>query len=144
MKDHPNIVYGGAIPYSQVMKVINQSDILLVVEGFNKIDVDITRYSLSTKVADLLAVGGAVLSLGSIECGAIEYMKEIDCGPVCTDFDGLDDCIKKLLYDVDYQKNNYKKASAVSKKNHELVNSNQVFEEIVEKAINKYRKDQEK
>lgn len=144
LKDHPNIVYGGAIPYSQVMKVMNQSDILLVVEGFNKRDVDITRYSLSTKVADSLAVGGAVLSLGSIECGAIEYMKEIDCGPVCTDFDGLDDCIKKLLYDVNYQKNNYKKASAVSKKNHELVNSNQVFEEIIEKAINKYRKEQEK
>ena len=103
LKKHPNVIYGGAIPYSEVKNVMNQSDVLLIVEGFEEKDIDITRYSLSTKVADSLAVGGAVLTFGSIECGAIEYMKQIDCGPVCTEASQLEEKIIKLLSDVNYQ-----------------------------------------
>ena len=139
LKEHPNVVYGGSVPYSQVMEIMNRSDVLLVVEGFEKKDVDITRYSLSTKVADSLAVGGAILTLGSIECGAIEYMKQIDCGPVCTDSTQLDGKISRLFSDVEYQKSNYEKSSVVSKKNHTLENSNFIFEGIVERAIAGYR-----
>lgn len=140
LKEHPNVVYGGAIPYSQVMEVMSKSDILLVVEGFEKKDVDITRYSLSTKVADSLAVGGAVLSLGSLECGAIEYMQQIDCGPVCTDPHQLDEKIRKLIFDQDYQRKNYEKACMISKQNHTLQNSNLVFESIVKRAIAGYKR----
>lgn len=109
-----------------------------MIEGFKKKDVDITRYSLSTKVADSLAIGGSILTLGSIDCGAIEYMKNIDCGPVCTSTDQLDINIKKLLYDEEYQRKNYEKSYEISNKNHNLQNSNRIFEEIVENAIKMY------
>lgn len=138
LKKHPNIIYEGSVPYSSVMDIMNKSDILLIVEGFKKKDVDITRYSLSTKVADSLAIGGSILTLGSIDCGAIEYMKNIDCGPVCTSTDQLDINIKKLLYDEEYQRKNYEKSYEISNKNHNLQNSNRIFEEIVENAIKIY------
>lgn len=139
LENHPNIDFSGSIPYSQVMKLMNDSDILLVVEGFDEKDVNITRYSLSTKVADSLATGGAILALGSIECGAIEYMKNIKCGPVCTSEDQLDEAIEKLLFDIEYQKQNYANAVEVTEKNHTLYSSNKVFEGIVEKTIAGYR-----
>ena len=141
LKKHPNVIYGGAIPYSEVKNVMNQSDVLLIVEGFEEKDIDITRYSLSTKVADSLAVGGAVLTFGSIECGAIEYMKQIDCGPVCTEASQLEEKIIKLLSDVNYQRANYYRAREISKLNHNLQNSNRVFEGIVETAIAEYTRD---
>lgn len=139
LEEHANVDFSGAIPYSQVMDLMNDSDMLLVVEGFEEKDVNITRYSLSTKVADSLATGGAVLALGSIECGAIEYMKEINCGPVCTAEDQLDEAINKLLFDVEYQKQNYINATEITKRNHTLDSSTKVFESIVENAIAEYR-----
>ena len=140
LKENQNVVFHGAVPYAEVMKIMNQSDVLLVVEGFEKKDVDITRYSLSTKVADSLAVGGAVLALGSIECGAIEYMKRIACGPVCTNIGDLDAAIRKLFSDVEYQKENYQKSMEVSKRNHTLASSNKIFESLVEESILDYSK----
>lgn len=139
LKSHPNIVYHGAIPYSEVIELMNKSDILLVVEGFQKKDICITKYSLSTKVADSLAAGGAILTYGSIECGAIEYMKNIDCGPVCIEEEQLDNAIRKLLNDVDYQRKNYMQTIRISQKNHTLDSSNSVFENIVQEAINGYK-----
>ena len=138
LKSHPNIVYGGAIPYSQVMKIMEKSDILLVVEGFSKKNVDITRYSLSTKVADALAVGCSVFAYGSIECGAIEYMQQINCGPVCVDSRQLESQLRNLLFDIEFQKENYERSLAVYNQNHNLKNSNYVFENVVKRAIMGY------
>ena len=140
LMNHPNIVYGGSIPYSKVKEIMNNSDILLIVEGFDKKSVDITRYSLSTKVADSLATGSYLLSYGSIDCGAIEYMKIIDCGSVCINHEQLEYELRKILSDVDYQKINYDKSLLISKMNHSLENSNLVFESVVERAIANYKK----
>ncbi len=140
LKEHPNINFGGCIPYSEVKDIMNKSDVLLIVEGFEKKDIDITRYSVSTKIADSLAVGGAILTFGSLECGAVEYMKEIDCGPVCTDLSQLNDDIRKLFFDVEYQKMNYDKTILISKNNHTLEKSNLCFEGIVERAIDRYKR----
>lgn len=140
LKEHKNVIYGGAVPYSQVMDIMNKSDILLIVEGFKKKDVDITRYSLSTKVADSLATGGAILTFGSIECGAIEYMQQIECGPVCTESSQLDEKLNRLIFDIEYQKSNYEKSVMISKKNHTLTNSNLIFESIVEQAIDDFKR----
>ena len=52
--------------------------IVVVVESFKKKDIDITRYSFSTKVADSWASGVAVLAYGSDGCRAIEYAQETD------------------------------------------------------------------
>jgi len=138
LEDNPNIEFHGAVPYSQVVKIMECSDVLIIVEGFSKKDVSITRYSLSTKVADSLAVGGSVLTLGSIECGAIEYMKNIECGPVCTSIEQLDQSLNRLFFDVEYQKANYEKAIQITEQHHSLECSNAVFETLVEKAISVY------
>lgn len=140
LKEHPNIRYHGSIPYEEVKNVMERSDILLIVEGFEKKDVEITRYSLSTKVADSLAIGGAVLTLGSIECGAIEYMHQINCGPVCTSVNCLESEIRNLLFNQKYQRENYDRSIMVTNMNHSLAKSNKVFESIVVEAINNYKK----
>ncbi len=133
------IRFHGAVPYSDVISIFEKSDIVLVVEGFDKKDVDITRYSLSTKVADSLASGCAIVSFGSIECGAIEYLKDIDCGPVCTNEKELLRTLNLLLNDVNYQHRNYEKSKVITMRNHTLSNSNRVFESIIDHAIAEYR-----
>lgn len=132
---NPNVHFAGSVPYTEVQKVMKESDISVVVEGFSRQDVDITRYSLSTKVADSLAAGGNVLAYGSLECGAIEYMKQIDCGPVCTDAAELEDAIRHLIEDAEYQRANYEKAKFVTEAHHNLESSTRIFREVVLKVI---------
>lgn len=118
LKNNDSIVFHGAIPYREVVDVFGKSDIVVVVEGFDQCDVDITRYSLSTKAADSLASGAQILALGSLDCGVIEYLDSVGCVLVCTTPENLSSQIKHLLSDVELQKQNYDKAIQVYEENH--------------------------
>ena len=135
LEEHPNIEFHGSVPYSVVQERTLTSDIILVVEGFDKKDVDITRYSLSTKVADALSSGVSVLGYGSIECGAIEYLKSCGCATVCTRKEELADEIKAILNDPVKQRENYDAAIRIVEENHRLLKSNQVLRGIVEREV---------
>lgn len=126
-----NVKFCGTVPYSEVMKKSAESDILIVVEGFKKKDVDITRYSLSTKVADSLSSGAAVFAYGSAECGAIEYAESTGCITTCTYKDMLEVSLRSLIYDTELQRRNYEKGITVVENNHRLENSTGIFESVV-------------
>lgn len=130
-----NVRFHGSIPYSEVQKEILSSDIVVVVEGFKQSEVSITRYSLSTKVADSLASGSNILAYGSIECGAIEYMQSIDSSAVCLNQDDLVECISHLIEDTEYQRRNYDNAEKIAQQHHNLVQSSAIFEGVVNKVI---------
>lgn len=137
LRQHPNIIFGGTIPYEQVQKRMQESDITIVVEGFKKNDVDIARYSLSTKAADALASGSAILTYGSIECGIIEYMISTDASMVCTDKSSLKACIQKLMTDIELQRHYYQQAIMITQEHHTLKRSCSVFENVVNKVLNR-------
>lgn len=135
LQKNPFVVYEGSIPYDQVQKRMNESDITVVVEGFKEADVNLSRYSLSTKAADTLASGCAILTYGSIECGIVEYMKNTNASAVCTDKKQLVNVIRKLLDDEGQQKQYYDQAIVITNKNHTLKQSCNIVELIIEKAI---------
>ena len=132
-----NLKYCGTIPYSQVLETMYKSHITVIVEGFEKKDIDLSRYSLSTKAADALASGVAILSYGSDECGIIEYMKSTCASSVCTEKNKLEDCIRNLITNREMQKEYYEKAIEITEKHHKLESSCAVFEGVVNKALSK-------
>ena len=132
---NPFVCYGGSIPYDQVQKRMNESDITVVVEGFKDSDVNLSRYSLSTKAADALASGSAVLTYGSMECGIVEYMKSTNASAVCDDKKQLSGVIQNLLDDECLQKRYYDQAIVITNENHTLQQSCRIVERLVEKAI---------
>lgn len=136
--DEPAVDFMGSVPYKTVLDKTLESDVLVVVEGFGKRDVDITRYSLSTKVADALASGVMVVGYGSSECGAIEYLAETGCCCVANSAVDLQGMIERLFGDVELQRRLYKASGEVVRMNHTLENSNAVFRGVVERAIEGY------
>ena len=134
---NPNAEYCGSISYAEVQKKLTESDITIIVEGFNKKDIDQSRYSLSTKAADTLASGVSILTYGSQECGIVEYMQSTNASAVCTDKKKLKETIMALLDDIDLQKQYYINAEIVTEKHHNLKQSCAVFESVVESAIQK-------
>lgn len=131
------IIFHGSVPYSEVNIVMNESDILIIVEGFNQTDINITRYSLSTKAADSMAIGKQIITYGSIECGVIEYMKSTECSIVCTKRDELVNNIKSLIYDIELQKELYSKSLIAFNRNHNKEQSVKIVTEIIDDLVKK-------
>lgn len=135
--DNPNVEYGGSVPYSEVQKKMHESDIVVIVEGFKKEHVNLTRYSLSTKAADSLASGAAILTYGFAECGIIQYMQSTHASAVCSDKEDLVDCICNLINDEELQKQYYDQAIVMTQEHHNLKSSSTTFENVVKRAINR-------
>ncbi|MBR4769403.1 MAG: glycosyltransferase [Clostridia bacterium] len=131
-----NVVFHGAIPYDDVIKVFKESDVVLIVEGFEEKDVNLTRYSLSTKAADSITSGCQILTYGSSECGVIEYMKGTGCSMVCTDRSHLVASIKTLMDDVALQKKLYDRSYEILMENHSIEKSNKKAERLFEELLN--------
>lgn len=134
-----NLEFCGSVPYAQVLEKMYQSDVTVIVEGFRKEDIDLSRYSLSTKAADTLASGVAIIAYGSGECGIIEYMQSTTAAAVCTDKNELVEKIKNLIFNQELQKEYYERAIEITEKHHKLESSCAVFEGVVEKAISKVK-----
>ena len=137
LENHPNIVYGGAVTYAEVARWNQISDLVLVVEGFDKESINKVRYSLSTKAADALSSGAAILTYGDKQCGAVEYMAAANASVVCTDSAQLESMIKSLFSDIELQKRLYNRSKAVSERNHTLEVSTGVFESLVDRVVEK-------
>lgn len=138
LKQHPNVDFCGCIPYAEVMEKTLDSDILLVVEGLRKSDINLTRYALSTKVADSLASGCNIVGYGSTECGAIEYLERIGCVVVGHSVDQMEARLRNYLSDVEAQRRNYDSARAVYESNHTRSQSNARVERIINRLVEKY------
>lgn len=136
----PAIRFHGSIPYDQVLQEIARNDVFIIVEGFETEDINAVRYSLSTKAADALASGAAILVYGSEEAGVVSYMQSTDAAAVCTDKAKLTDCIRALLEDVREQKRQYENAVRITEKNHTLESSTRIFRDVVSNAIEDYGK----
>lgn len=138
--DNPNIKYMGSVPYSVVQKRMPESDITVIVEGFEKDNINLSRYSLSTKVADALASGACILTYGSLESGIIDYMQSTRASVVCARREDLVSCIKRLISDPILQRNYYDQAEVMTEKHHNRKSSCMLSEKIIERAVARMRK----
>lgn len=136
-KDNPNVKYMGSVPYNQVMKRMAESDMTVIVEGFRESDINFARYSLSTKAADALASGAAILTYGPMESGIIEYMHSTNASMISNDSSKLETDIRKLMCDQNLQKAYYDQAIVMTEIHHNRRSSCTVSENVIQKAINK-------
>lgn len=138
-KNNPNVKYMGSVPYEKVKKRMGESDITIIVEGFDKKDINLSRYSLSTKAADALASGVSIFTYGSLESGIIEYMQSTHASMVCTSRDALVSSLKKLIEDRELQKQYYNQAIMMTKDHHNLDVSCNISKNVIKKAIQKMK-----
>lgn len=77
------------VPYNEVPKVIQQNDILLFVESFQKQQKNVARLSFSTKITDYLASGKCIMGIGPEDIAPIEYLQEEDAAIIVSDLQKL-------------------------------------------------------
>ena len=135
LSNHPNVIYGGAIPYSEVQIKIEQCDLFVVAEGFAEEDLNFTRYSLSTKAADALASGAAILAYGPADCGVIDYLRSTKAATVCDTPTDLPRCIRTIFENEKLQQVQYRRAIDITEKNHTLESGNEAFAKLLESVL---------
>lgn len=135
LMEHRNVEFAGCIPYAEVMRKTLESDLLIVVEGLTKKAINLTRYALSTKVADSLASGCNIIGYGSSECGAIEYLERTGCVTMGHSIDELESSLRELIFNPELQRNNYDKAQEIFKANHTREESNARVERIIRRLV---------
>ena len=140
-KDNPNIKFMGTVPYAQVQERMAESDITVIVEGFAPEDINLSRYSLSTKAADALASGASILTYGSLESGIIDYMRSTGASMVCTEKAQLVECIRRLLSHQELQKEYYDQAVVMTEEHHNRHASCTVSENVINKAIKRMKQE---
>lgn len=136
-KDNPYLYYGGTIPYEQVQEKMQNSDVTVIVEGFLPKDIDLSRYSLSTKAADALASGATILTYGSQETGIVEYMQSTKAAYVCTDKNELEGVIREMLSTPEKQKEYYEQQIVMTHEHHNVEKSCEMFMIVVNRALSK-------
>ena len=128
---HPNVVWNGAVPYSEVISKMQECDIYVIAEGCRKEDINFTKYSLSTKAADGLASGCAVYAYGPTESGVIDYLTKTNAVMVCSDDKELESSLRTLLGDIEMQRQMYLTSEMIAKENHTIEGSTKKFERII-------------
>lgn len=140
LRQCPGIHFHGAVPYAEVMRLTEESDVTIIVEGFKKQDVDTTRYSLSTKAADAIASGGNIFVYGDPECGVIEYMNKTGCAVVCDAKEHLEGKLRRLLFHPELQKQLYERAIMVDQEDHDKEKNRTLTESMFVQLIEDTRK----
>lgn len=118
----------GNVPYSVVLEKMNSGAFNIVASGFSKKNIEESRYSLSTKIADSLASSGPIIAIGPRGDGAIDYLIENKCAIV---LDNQEIDIKRLsllLKNREYLKELSNKATKIYNLNHLLKNNRPKFE----------------
>lgn len=134
------VKYHGGVPYKELMEHICSSSGLLFVEDFSKKNIEFTRYSLSTKVADYLSTSIPTFAFGPIDAGAIGYLKENDVAVCCIDENEI---IEKynLFINKNYREELSKKAYKLSRLNHTKEVNSKKFYDIVCELVKENKKE---
>lgn len=65
----------GAVSFNKVKKIMEDADIVLHVEAFDKKNIQKTKYSFSTKITDCIQSGNCVMGVGPSELASINFLK---------------------------------------------------------------------
>ncbi|MBQ6980261.1 MAG: hypothetical protein IJQ07_06420 [Clostridia bacterium] len=125
------IVFHGAVGADEVKKIIADGLLVLHVESFRKKNVYKVAYSMSTKIADILAAGTCIFAYGPKNIASIEYLAENSAAITATDKTDLKERLESALFSEELRERTIENAKALAEKNHNADMVSQKIEEII-------------
>lgn len=113
----------GKKDYDEIKKVMNNADFNLQVESFEKRQIDIVKYSFSTKIIDCLQSGSSAVAIGPNNISSIKYMKRIPGVSVIDNYEDIEKEINKLIINKFEILNNAKKMREYALSNHSIIDN---------------------
>lgn len=89
----------GAKPYDEIKKIMKRADVVLHVESFDPDQIQLVRYSFSTKITDCIQSGSVMMAIGPSGIASIDSSKQIPGSIVIDNLNRLEHELKAI---VDY------------------------------------------
>lgn len=127
----PNIRYRGFVTQAELLKVKEESDVLVHVESFEPKIVKKLYAAFSTKVAQCLAAGRCLISYAPESIFSSGYLKENNAALVASSTSQLHDILSQIKSNPELLVTYSRKAAEIAKLNHDkITNSNNLVEAI--------------
>ena len=135
LTEENGIVFHGSVSSQEVNRIISVSRLVVHTESFTPEMIGRVRYSVSTKIADLLASGRCIFAYGPAEVASVNYLRENDAACVVTDRAALTEALKEILNDREKRLKYIQNAKALAKKNHDGALVPEKVAEIIRTAL---------
>lgn len=96
-----------AISFNEIKKIMDDADIVLHVEAFDKKNIQTTKYSFSTKITDCIQSGNCIMGVGPIELASIKFLKESEGAIIANSYMDIITQFQKVCLDYEII-NNYR------------------------------------
>lgn len=117
LKSNKSVNFMGKISQDEIKNKIQHSDILVHTEDFSSKCIDTVKYSISTKIPELLSSNRLILAIGPEEVESINYLKRNNAAIVISNIKTIDQELDKI-----YKKEDFdiyiKNAIKLANKNH--------------------------
>lgn len=88
-----------SVTQDEVIRLQNQSDVMVHVEAFDKKNKSLVRCAISTKIMDYLSVGRCILAIGPSDIASMEYLTDNDLALYAYNERQLGEIVKKINTD---------------------------------------------
>lgn len=136
--DDTNAFYMGVRPYEEIKEILNEADIVLHVESFEREQMEAVKYSFSTKIIDCLQSGSVVVGIGPSSIASIEYLRKVDGALVVDDPSNINGVLSDLIDGKGSLIDRAKNTREYAVENHEISRVRQRlqndFEDLIEHA----------
>jgi len=121
----------GFIPYEEVIKVVQQSDVLIHAENFSEFYRWDLKHAFSTKIADSLASGTCFFMYAPEDMAATKYIKENDIAYVANSKSEMEQILNELISKKQIRKHYITKAQKIVKLNHDINKNSEQFKSLM-------------
>ena len=132
---HPQISYHGLVDQQILLSVKQSADILLQVESFHQEIMDKLKFAFSTKIAQCLCAGRAILSYAPLNTASTIYLQSEDAAVIAVDKISLYKKLHLLINDVSYRTMYAQKALMVGHKNHDAILTGKKIKSLINNLI---------
>ncbi|MBA4277247.1 hypothetical protein [Flavobacterium sp.] len=88
-----------AVSFNEIKKIMEDADIVMHVEAFDKKNIQKTKYSFSTKITDCIQSGNCVMGVGPSELASINFLKKSECAIVANSYVDIVSQLQKITLD---------------------------------------------
>jgi glycosyltransferase involved in cell wall biosynthesis len=125
--------YCGRLSSDELKIKIQEYDVLVHVEAFDKKSIHAVRLSLSTKIPEYLSKGISILAVGPPEAASIRYIRDEAAGIVATrqDIPSLREILSAVITDEAFRRKSVERAFELAKRRHDAVINRKRLKEII-------------
>lgn len=123
----------GSLDLEGVKKILNNADVLVHVESFDRSSQIITYLSVSTKIPEYMSSGKCILAIGPKDVASVEYLLETKSGFVITSVDNedIDNMIIDIFQNPDKRNCYIEQALLTVKQNHDVEIKRKEFQQEI-------------